>query len=80
VIGDNDRPPTADELKTMTLLGGGCDGRMAQWALSTSLIYAPAFYAKTDELIAMAKVAAEKAVFYAQHIRNEGDKRDCRFG
>src|SRR3954451_954934 len=54
VIGSDDRAPTAEELKTMTIMVEDAmqDGAMG---LSTSLIYAPAFYAKTDELIAMAK-------------------------
>src|SRR3954468_14596747 len=73
VIGSDDRAPTAEELKTMTIMVEDAmqDGAMG---LSTSLIYAPAFYAKTDELIAMAKVAAQYNGVYASHIRNEGDK------
>ena len=73
VIGDSDRPPTADELKTMQIMVEDAmdDGAMG---LSTSLIYAPAFYAKTDELIALAKVASQHGGIYASHIRNEGDK------
>ncbi len=41
--------------------------------VSTSLIYSPAFYADTEELIALAKVAAEYGGIYISHIRNEGD-------
>src|SRR5256886_7527345 len=41
--------------------------------VSTSLIYAPAFYAKTEELIALAKAASKYGGIYASHIRNEGD-------
>src|SRR5260370_1188971 len=37
------------------------------------LIYAPAFYAKTEELIALAKAASKYGGIYASHIRNEGD-------
>ena len=42
------------------------------WGLSTGLIYNPGTYAKTDELIALAKVAARHGGFYASHIRDEG--------
>ncbi|MCU1284637.1 MAG: N-acyl-D-amino-acid deacylase [Acidobacteriales bacterium] len=72
VIGDDDRPPTAEELKTMQ---GMAEDAMQEGAMgvSTSLIYAPAFYAKTDELIALAKIASQYGGIYASHIRNEGD-------
>ncbi len=46
------------------------DGAMG---LSSALIYAPGSYAKTEELIALAKVAAKKGGIYASHIRGEGD-------
>ena len=46
------------------------DGAMG---ISSALIYAPGSYAKTDELIALAKAAAKKGGIYASHIRNEGD-------
>jgi len=42
------------------------------WGLSTGLIYNPGAYAKTDELIALARVAAKHGGFYASHIRDEG--------
>ena len=73
VIGSVDRPPTAEELNRMEQL---VDQAMRQGAMgvSTSLIYAPAFYAKTDELIALAKVASKYGGIYASHIRNEGDR------
>ena len=41
--------------------------------LSTSLIYAPAFYAHTDELIALAEVAADYDGLYTSHMRSEGN-------
>ena len=65
------RPPTAEELKKMEELveQGMKDGA---WGLSTGLIYNPGTYAKTDELIALAKVAAKHGGFYASHIRDEG--------
>ena len=73
VLGSVDRAPTAEELARMEQL---VDQAMRQGAMgiSTSLIYAPAFYAKTDELIALAKVASKYGGIYASHIRNEGDR------
>jgi len=72
VIGNDNRPPTADELKKMTEI---VDDAMSDGAMgvSSALIYAPASYAKTDELIALAKVAAKYGGIYATHMRNEGD-------
>lgn len=72
-IGYEDRSPTADELDRMRQLA---DQAMREGAvgLSTSLIYAPAFYAKTDELVALAKVAAKHGGIYISHMRNEGSK------
>jgi dihydroorotase/N-acyl-D-amino-acid deacylase len=72
VIGSVNRAPTAAELVRMQEL---VEQAMRQGAMgvSTSLIYAPASYAKTDELIALAKVAAKYGGIYASHIRNEGD-------
>jgi len=72
VIGSGDRAPTAEELARMEEL---VDQAMRQGAMgvSTSLIYAPANYAKTDELIALARVVSKYGGIYASHIRNEGD-------
>ena len=72
VIGTADRTPTAAELKDMEI---AVDDAMSDGAMgvSSALIYAPGSYAKTDELIALAKVAAAKGGVYASHIRNEGD-------
>src|SRR5712675_2297719 len=42
--------------------------------VGSSLIYAPAFYAKTDELIALAQVAADYDGMYISHIRSEGSR------
>jgi N-acyl-D-aspartate/D-glutamate deacylase len=71
VMGNVNRPPTAEELKTMESL---VDKAMADgaWGFSTGLIYNPGTYAKTDELIVLAKVAAKHGGFYASHIRGEG--------
>jgi N-acyl-D-amino-acid deacylase len=75
VLGDAARTPTAAELAEMEAL---VDTAMRQGALgvSSALVYAPAFYAKTDELIALAKVAAKYGGVYATHIRNEGARID----
>jgi N-acyl-D-amino-acid deacylase len=72
VIGTANREPTAAELKDMEI---AVDDAMSDGAMgvSTSLIYAPGNYAKTDELIALAKVAAAKGGVYASHMRSEGD-------
>jgi N-acyl-D-aspartate/D-glutamate deacylase len=42
------------------------------WGLSTGLIYNPGTYARTDELVALARVAARHGGLYASHIRDEG--------
>jgi N-acyl-D-aspartate/D-glutamate deacylase len=70
VMGNTNREPTADELKKMEALveQGMKDGA---FGFATGLIYNPGTYAKTDELIALAKVAAKHKGFYASHIRNE---------
>jgi N-acyl-D-aspartate/D-glutamate deacylase len=70
VMGNVNRPPTADELKSMQKLvnQGMRDGA---WGLSIGLIYNPGTYAKTDEIVALAKVAAEHHGIYASHIRHE---------
>jgi N-acyl-D-amino-acid deacylase len=71
VIGDGDRAPTPQELERMKQLVAQA---MQQGALgiSTALIYPPGNYAKTDELIALAKVAAGYGGIYATHMRSEG--------
>jgi N-acyl-D-aspartate/D-glutamate deacylase len=70
VMGNADRVPTDKELHLMEELvdQGMRDGA---WGFSTGLIYNPGTYAKTPELIALAKVAARHKGFYASHIRNE---------
>lgn len=72
VVGDADRPPTPEELKRMQEMVDDAmlDGAMG---VSSSLIYAPAFYASTEELIALAQVAGKHGGTYASHIRNESD-------
>jgi len=72
VIGDGNRAPTAAELERMKALVRDAmrDGAVG---LSTSLQYAPAPYATTEELIALAGEAAKLGGIYASHIRDEGD-------
>lgn len=72
-IGFEDRPPGAEELQRMEAL---VRQAMEEGALGlgSSLIYAPAFYATTDELIALARVAAEYGGRYISHMRSEGGR------
>lgn len=71
VLGDVNRAPTPAELEKMKALVAQA---MQQGALglSTALIYPPGHYAKTEELIELAKVAARYGGIYATHMRSEG--------
>lgn len=71
VIGDDDRAPTLEELQKMEDLVAQAMQQGAM-GLSTALIYPPGHYAKTDELIALAKVASKYGGIYASHMRSEG--------
>lgn len=75
VLGDDNRAPSTVELEQMKTLVRGAmqDGAMG---VSTSLQYAPAPYAKTEELIALAGEAARFGGIYASHMRSEGDAID----
>jgi dihydroorotase/N-acyl-D-amino-acid deacylase len=75
VIGNVNRQPTAAELEQMN---GIVDQAMRDGAIgiSTSLIYLPAMYSTTDEIIAMAKVAAKYDGVYFTHMRDEGEHID----
>ncbi|HEV2181475.1 MAG TPA: amidohydrolase family protein, partial [Gemmatimonadaceae bacterium] len=72
VLGYGDRTPTADELRQMQDLVARA---MEEGALgvSAALEYAPAPYAKTEELIALAATAARYGGIYATHMRSEGE-------
>jgi len=72
VLGDENKAPTPDQLNQMKALVRDAmhDGAVG---LSTSLEYAPAPYAKTDELIALAAEASKFGGIYATHMRNESD-------
>src|SRR4051794_17436299 len=73
VLGDTDRTATADELARMKglvreAMEAGAIG------LSTALIYPPAVYAPTGEIVELAKVAGAHGGGYFTHMRNEGDR------
>jgi N-acyl-D-amino-acid deacylase len=72
-IGHEDRRPTAEELQRMCAL---VRRAMEEGALGvgSSLIYAPAFYADTAELIALSKAAAEHGGMYISHLRSEANR------
>ena len=72
VLGDDDKQPTPAQLDQMREL---VRQAMQEGAVgvSTSLEYAPAPYAKTDELIALASEASKFGGIYATHMRNESD-------
>src|SRR5439155_22751514 len=72
VLGDADLQPTAQQLEQMKALVRDAmkDGAVG---VSTSLEYAPAPYAKTEELIALAGEASKFGGIYATHMRNEGE-------
>lgn len=72
-LGYENRAPTADELVRMQEL---VRAAMREGALGvgSSLIYAPAFYAQTDELVALMKAAAEYNGMYISHLRSEANQ------
>jgi N-acyl-D-amino-acid deacylase len=72
VLGDDDRQPTPEQLDQMKTLVQQAmrDGAVG---VSTALQYAPAPYAKTEELIALAGEASKFGGIYATHMRDEGD-------
>ena len=76
MLGDEDRAPSPAELERMKELVRQAM-REGAIGLSTSLQYAPAPYAKTEELIALAAEAAKLGGIYASHIRDEGDGIDA---
>jgi len=72
VLGDSDVAPTATQLDQMKAIVRQAMQQGAR-GVSTSLQYAPAPYAKTDELIALASEAAKFGGVYATHMRSEGN-------
>jgi N-acyl-D-amino-acid deacylase len=73
VIGLEDKPPTPQQLDEMRELVRR-EMEAGALGLGSSLIYAPAFYAKTDELLEMCKVAAKYQGKYISHLRSEGNQ------
>jgi len=73
VIGEDNKAPTAAQLDSMRAL---VRQAMEEGALGvgSSLIYPPAFFAKTDELVAMCKEAGKYGGGYISHMRSEGNK------
>ena len=73
VIGDDDRPATADELARMTAL---VEASLASGACgaSSGLEYTPGMFASRDELIALCRPLAKRGLPYATHMRNEDDR------
>jgi dihydroorotase/N-acyl-D-amino-acid deacylase len=71
VVGFDNRPPSTAELESMKSL---VSEAMAQGAfgLSSALIYPPNSYMTTDELVELARVAAQSGGLYASHLRDEG--------
>jgi N-acyl-D-amino-acid deacylase len=71
VLGAEDRIPSGEELERMeNLLADSLE--QGAWGLSTGLIYPPGSFAKTEELVALAKIAARYGALYTSHIRGEG--------
>jgi N-acyl-D-amino-acid deacylase len=72
-LGHEDRPPSGDELARMRAL---VDAAMRDGALGlgSALIYAPATYANTDELVALAEIAGRHGGMYISHMRSEGNR------
>jgi N-acyl-D-amino-acid deacylase len=72
-VGFEDRAATKAELEAMKIM---VEKGMKEGALGigSSLIYAPAFYSSTEELIEISKVAAKYDGMYISHMRSEGDR------
>lgn len=73
VLGMEERAPTATELGYMEDLVHAAMEEGA-FGLSSGLVYPPGAYAKTDELVALARVAAKGGGVYASHVRDEGSR------
>ncbi|MDE0272606.1 MAG: amidohydrolase family protein [Gammaproteobacteria bacterium] len=72
VLGHENRPPYQEELRKMQSAVAQ-DMRAGALGLSTGLFYAPGSFAETDEVVALAKVAASFGGVYESHIRDEAD-------
>ncbi|HET9298800.1 MAG TPA: amidohydrolase family protein, partial [Candidatus Polarisedimenticolaceae bacterium] len=72
-LRNEDRAPTPEELRRMQDLARQAMGEGAL-GLGAALIYAPGFYAKTDELVALARAVGESGGGYIAHLRSEGPR------
>ena len=73
VVGYEDKQPTPEQLEEMRELVRK-EMEAGALGIGTSLIYPPAFYAKTEELIELCKVAAKYQGKYISHMRSEGNR------
>ena len=73
VLGEGDVQPTQEQMQQMRDLVEK-EMRAGALGIGSSLIYAPAFYAKTEELIELSKVAAKYQGKYISHMRSEGNR------
>ncbi len=73
VMGNDERAPKPNELEQMSRLVAEAMTQGA-YGVATGLIYAPNAYARTDELIALARPASAAGGFYASHLRYDGEK------
>jgi N-acyl-D-amino-acid deacylase len=73
VVGGDDRPPTPEELERMKAMVAAAmdDGA---YGMSTGLVYFPGMFAKTDEIIELAKVVAARGGIYATHVRDDASR------
>ncbi len=71
VMGSANRAPTGAELERMKAMVAQSMGEGA-FGMSTGLRYIPGFYSKTDEVVALSKVAADSGGIYTSHLREEG--------
>jgi N-acyl-D-amino-acid deacylase len=71
VMGTEDRAPTPAELQRMIAMIRQGMGEGA-FGMSTGLRYVPGFYARTDEVVALARAAADSGGIYTSHLREEG--------
>ncbi|MCH7745542.1 MAG: amidohydrolase family protein, partial [Chloroflexi bacterium] len=78
VIGEADRAPSGDDLEQMkALIADALDA--GAMGFSTGLFYAPGNYARLDEVIDLASVAAERSKIYSTHMRDEGGRTVGQF-
>jgi N-acyl-D-aspartate/D-glutamate deacylase len=73
VMGNDERAPKTTELEQMSRLVADAM-KQGAYGVSTGLIYSPNAYAKTDELVALARPASAAGGFYASHLRYDGEK------